>query len=141
MIAPVNVRSREPRAVGGLFGAGGASGGQASTVPALTAPNAGTPTSSGTTNATVVANVGSGRLYVGVVTNGGTATNAQIIAGTGGNLVGGASSSNQQINATGTQTVASITGLASATAYQILFLAVAGNGAVSNQSSVNLTTA
>jgi len=119
---------------------GGGAGGSAFNIPVLSAPDDGTPTSSGTSGAFVtLAGVGSGRLYVGVVTNGGTATNAQIIAGTGGNLVAGAST-NQLVNAIGTQTVTTIAGLAAATAYQIIFLVVAGNNQVSNQSSVNLTT-
>lgn len=120
---------------------GGGSGGTAFDMPILSSPNAGTPTSSGTSNATVsLAGVGSGRLYVGVVTDTGSATNAQIIAGTGGNLVA-AASTNQAVTAIGTQTVASIGSLTAATIYQIIFLVVAGNNQVSNQSSVTLTTA
>lgn len=125
----------------GLFGAGGgAGGGSSTTIPLLTSPGAGTPTSSGTTNAVVTSNVGSGRLYRGCVTNGGSATNAQLIAGTGGNLVA-ASCGSQQINASGVQTISSITGLTTLTTYQILTLVVAGDNQVSNQASVSLTTA
>lgn len=113
-------------------------GGPASVAPILTAPNAGTPTSSGTTNATVVTDQGSGRLYWAVVTNGGAATNAQIKAGAGGNIVVAGS---QQVNAKGTQTVASITGLTTATTYQILFLHSNAMSQDSNQASVSLTTA
>lgn len=107
--------------------------------PALTSPDDGTPTSDGTVGASVVTNQGSGRLYWAVVTDGGAATNAQIIAGTGGNIVAGAAG-NQAVGSGGTQTIATITGLASATAYQIKFLHVNGDGTQSNQSSVNLTT-
>lgn len=125
----------------GLFGRSlGSGGGSSPTIPLLTSPGAGTPTSSGTTNATVTANVGGVILYRGCVTNGGSATNAQLIAGTGGNLVA-ASCGSQAITASGVQTIASITGLTTATTYQILTLAIAGDNQVSNQASVSLTTA
>lgn len=113
-------------------------GGPAVFVPVLSSPNAGTPTSNGTTNATVSSTVGNGTLYWCVVTNGGSATNAQIIAGSGGNIV---VAGNQAVSVTGTQTVASITGLSSSTLYQIIFLQVSASGGTSSQSSVNLTTA
>jgi hypothetical protein len=54
-------------------------------------------------------------------------------------LVAG-STGNQAVTASGTQTVASIGGLTTATTYQIKFLVVAGNGVTSAQASVNLTT-
>ena len=113
-------------------------GGSAPELPVLSAPDAGTPAVDGTSNATVASTAGSGRLYWAVVTDGGAATNAQIIAGSGGNIV---VAGNQAITASGTQTVASISGLATATTYQILFLAVDGKGSQSNQSSVTLVTA
>lgn len=120
------------------FDSAGTAGKPASYAPIISSPNAGTPTSSGTTNATVVSDQGSGRLYWAVVTNGGSATNAQIKAGTGGNIV---VAGNQQVNASGTQTVSSITGLTTATTYQILFLHVNPSSQDSNQASVSLTTA
>jgi len=123
-----------------IFGVSSNSGsGSALDVPILSSPADGTPTSTGATDATVSSTAGSGRLYVGVVTDGGTATNAQIITGTGGNLVA-AASTNQTVTASGTQTVALIEGLSAATAYQIIYLHVGGNNQQSNQSSVNLTT-
>ena len=89
--------------------------------------------------ATADSSIGTGILYYGAVTDGGVCTNAQLIAGTGGNLVA-ASCGSQAITASGTQTVAAITGLNTGTAYQIKFLAY-GAGFYSLQSSVNLTTA
>jgi hypothetical protein len=117
-----------------LSGSGGAD------IPVLSSPNAGTPNSTGTVNATVsLSVVGSGRLYWAVVTNTGSATNAQIKAGTGGNIVAGSSGS-QVVTTGGTQTVASLSGLTTGTLYQLLFLETGGNGQDSAQSSVNLTT-
>ncbi len=107
----------------------------------LAAPNAGTPTADGSTGAFVVAQtITPGTLYWAVVTNGGSATDAQIIAGTGGNIVAGAVG-NQAVTAAGKQTIATITGLASATTYQIKFLLVSIGGKNSAQVSVSLTTA
>lgn len=105
--------------------------------PALSAPTAGTPNSTGTANATVITNHGPGTLYWAVVTNNGVATNAQIIAGTGGNIV---VAGNQAVGIIGLQTVASITGLTTATLYQIKFVQTDTAAAQSNQASVNLTT-
>lgn len=123
-----------------IFGQGGQSGsGGAADIPILSTPTDGTPTSTGATSATVDSTAGSGRLYVGVVTDGGSATNQQIIDGTGGNLVA-AASTNQVVNASGTQTVATISGLTASTQYQIIYLHVGGNNQVSNQSSVGLLT-
>jgi hypothetical protein len=123
-----------------MFGVGGGGGmGSAADVPILSSPTDGTPTNAGATDATVSSTAGSGTLYVGVVSDGGAATNAEIIAGSGGNLVAGASTS-QAVTASGTQTVAAITGLAAATQYQILYLHVGGNNQQSNQASVGLLT-
>lgn len=116
---------------------GASNAANSSPAPVLSSPNAGTPSSSGTANATVSSTQGSGRLYWAVVTNGGSATNAQIRAGTGGNIV---VAGNQAVNASGTQTVVSITGLTTATTYQILFLHTNPSSQDSNQASVSLTT-
>ena len=128
-------RSRE---VAALFGTKSGGGGLMQN-PVLSSPGAGTPQVDGTLSATVVASIGSGILYRGCVTNGGSCTDAQLIAGTGGNLVA-ASCGNQVIIASGTQTIASIVGLTTATTYQIKTLAY-GAGFYSLQASVNLTTA
>lgn len=106
--------------------------------PVLSSPNAGTPTADGTTNATVSSTVGNGTLYWAAVTDAGVATDAQIKAGSGGDIV---VAGNQSVSGTGTQTVASITGLTTATVYQIKFLQTSAGGADSAQSSVTLTTA
>lgn len=106
----------------------------------LAAPNAGTPTVDGSTGAFVVAQTTTlGTLYWAVVTNGGAATDAQIIAGTGGNIVAGVVG-NQAVTAPGKQTIATITGLTTATTYQIKFLMVSVGGKNSAQVSVSLTT-
>ena len=105
--------------------------------PALTNATDGTPTSTGATNATVDTDVGDGTLYWAVVTDAGTCTAAQLKAASGGNIVTGG---NQAVSGTGTQTVASITGLTAATAYQIKYLQTSAGGADSAQASVDLTT-
>lgn len=106
-------------------------------VPALTNPNAGTPTSSGTTNATVDTTVGDGTLYWAVVPDAGTATDAQIKNGGGTVIVRG----QQSVSGTGTQTIAAITGLVTATSYEILFIQTNSIGSDSAQATVGLTTA
>jgi len=105
--------------------------------PVLSSATDGTPTTTGATSATVDTNCGTGTIYWCLVTNGGSATNAQIIAGTGGNIVAGTADS-QSVVATGTQTF-DVTGAAAATTYQIKTLHVA-SGAESNQDSVSLVT-
>lgn len=123
-----------------VFGvSSGAGGGSLPPAPVLSSPNAGTPTSSGTTNALVTTDQGTGRLYWAVVTNTGSCTTAQLKAGTGGNIVAG-SAGNQVVGVSGVQTVASITGLAAATLYQIKFLHTNGGSLDSAQASVDLTT-
>jgi len=107
------------------------------TSPVISSPNAGTPTSTGTTDATVSTDEGNGTLYWAVVTNAGSATDAQIKAGSGGNIVAAGS---QAVIGTGTQTVASITGLAIGTLHQIKFLHADAAANDSAQASVNLTT-
>jgi hypothetical protein len=132
------VRSATPFGVG----AGSAGGAGSLQAPVLTSPSAGTPTSDGATSAGVTTDQGSGRLYWAVVTNGGSATNAQIIAASGGNIVAAAGAKgNQVVNAKGAQTIATITGLTTATTYQILYLHVNALSQESNQASVSLTTA
>lgn len=105
--------------------------------PVLSSASAGTPTTTGTTGAAITTNCGSGTLYYGLVTNGGSCTNAQLIAGTGGNLVAG-TTGNQAVSATGAQSF-NISGAAGSTTYQIKTLHVV-QGAQSNQGSVSLTT-
>ena len=108
------------------------------TAPALTSPTDGTPTTDGTDNATVDSTVGNGTLYWAVLADGGSATDAQIKAGSGGDIVVAGS---QGVSGTGTQTVVEITGLESGTDYEIVFLQTSAGGADSSQVSVALTTA
>ena len=122
------------------FGMGGDAAAGYADVPQLAMPTAGTPNATGTANATVfVSGITLGTLYWGCVTNGGSATNAQLIAGSGGNLVA-ASCGNQAVTNVGVQTVAAIAGLTTATTYQILYLVKAVNGQVSSQAKVTLIT-
>lgn len=110
--------------------------------PVLSSPNAGTPTSTGSTGQAVTTDQGSGTLYWGVVTNAGSATNAQLKAGTGGNLVGTAGNHGAlTVNAKGVQSPGTITGLTTATTYQILYLHTNPQSQDSAQASVSLTTA
>ncbi len=114
-------------------------GGTEAPAPILSNPNAGTANGTGTTNALVDTTSVTGRLYWVVVTNGGSCTDLQLIAGSGGNIVAGVAG-NQVVNTTGTQTVAVITGLSALTTYQIIFLQLNGGSKFSNQSSVTLIT-
>jgi hypothetical protein len=109
------------------------------TPPTLSAPTAGTPTSDGSTGAGVTTNEGNGTLYWAVVTNGGSCTDAQLKAGSGGNIVAG-KAGNQAVSTTGAQTIATITGLSASTTYQIKFLQRDAAGNDSSQASVSLTT-
>lgn len=111
-----------------------------STAPVLSSATAGTPTSDGCTGAGVTTNEGNGTLYWAVVTNGGSCTDAQLKAGSGGNIVSG-KAGNQAVTTTGAQTIADITGLTASTVYQIKFLQRDTGGNDSAQASANLTTA
>ena len=108
------------------------------TAPALTDPTDGTPTAEGAEDATVDTDVGNGALYWAVVSDGGECTDAQLKSGSGGDIEAAGA---QGVSGTGTQTVAEITGLESATAYQIKFLHTSAGGSDSAQASVDLTTA
>lgn len=116
--------------------------GVAVAVPVLSNAADGTPTSDGATGSSVDTTVGNGTLYWAVLTNGGTATDQQIKEGTGSDVVGVAGSfGSQSVSGTGTQTIGDITGLASATDYEIAFLQTNSIGSDSAQASVGLTTA
>lgn len=123
-----------------LFGKGpGAGGHPRPDAPILTSPIDGDPTGEGTVGAGVTTDQGTGRLYWAVVTNGGSATTAQLKAGAGGNIVAG-KAGNQVVGDSGAQTIPTITGLSAATTYQIKFLHMNGDGKDSAQASVDLTT-
>jgi len=106
-------------------------------VPALSGATDGTPTADGATDVTVSTTVGNGTLYWAVVTNGGAATNAQIKAGSGGDIVVAGS---QAVSGTGTQTIPLIEGLEPETEYEILFVQTNSLGSDSAQASVPLET-
>jgi len=74
----------------------------------------------------------SGRLYWAIITVGGVATNAQIIAGSGGSIVSG-KAGNQAVTGAGTQTLGTIT--VASGSYELIFLHVLSNGLASNQAS------
>lgn len=106
--------------------------------PVLDTPTDGTPISDGTLDATVDTDIDSGTLYWAALTDGGSATNQQIKAGAGGDIV---VAGQQAVSANGTQTVPEISGLASDTAYTLVFLQTNSLGSDSNQEEVALTTA
>ena len=114
-------------------------GGGDVTAPTLSSADEGTPTADGCTGASVSTNEGNGTLYWAVVSNGGSATDAQIKAGSGGNIVSGKAGS-QSVSSTGTQVISSITGLSAATGYQLLFLHSDASSNDSSQASVDLFT-
>lgn len=105
--------------------------------PILSSPTAGTPANTSTANATVSTNTGNGTLYWAVVTDGGAATTAQIKAGSGGNII---SAGSQAVSGTGTQTIASMTGLSSGTNYQIVYVHTNSSSINSAQSQIPLRT-
>lgn len=107
--------------------------------PSLVSPNAGTPVTLGTGNFGVTTDYANGTLFWAVVTNGGSATSAQIIAGTGGSIVPTIAGS-QAVTTAGVQTITSLTGLIALTTYQILFVQRTASGILSTQSSVTLST-
>lgn len=107
--------------------------------PVLSALSAGTIGATSLTNATVQTDTFGGTLYMAVVTNGGSATNAQIITGSGGNIVATAVG-NAAVISGATQTIASIPGLTTATTYQLLALQVQAD-LQSSQVSRTFTTA
>lgn len=122
------------------FGRGGIATGSARPgAPALTSPSSGSATSDGCTGANVTTDQGTGRLYWAVVTNGGSCTDAQLKAGSGGNIVAG-KAGNQVVGGSGVQTISNITGLTTATTYQIKYLHSNGDSKDSAQASVSLTT-
>lgn len=134
-------RNKPPRVEFDVARTAGIAGQAAVAAPILSSPNAGTPTSGGSTGQAVTTDQGSGRIYWGVVTNAGSATNAQLKAGAGGNLVGTATNfGNFQVNAKGAQAPGTITGLTTATTYQILYLHTNPQSLDSAQASVSLTT-
>ena len=111
--------------------------GVASTKPALTNANAGTPSASGSTGSGVDTTVGNGTLYWAVVSDGSLPTNGQIKAGSGGGIVVAGS---QAVSGTGAQSIVAITGLEAETVYQLIFLQTNSAGTDSAQASVGLTT-
>jgi len=110
----------------------------AATLPSLSAATDGTPTSDGATDAGVTTDIGNGTLFWVVVTNGGAATNAEIVAGAGGDIVAGIAGY-QAITATGAQAF-DITGLTAATDYEIIMLQITEDVVYSAQAEVALTT-
>lgn len=107
--------------------------------PSLSNPSAGAPTSDGTVGAAVTTSQPNGYLFWAVVTNTGSATTAQLKAGSGGNIVSG-KAGNQVVNSAAAQTIPTITGLSGATTYQIKFLQTNQDGLNSAQASVDLVT-
>ncbi len=89
---------------------------------------------------TVTTDTGDGTLYYAVMTSGGSATDAQIIAGSGGNIVAGKAGS-QAVTLTGVQTFPAVTGLTASTNYTLVMMQVASPaGRHSAQTIVNFAT-
>lgn len=110
------------------------------TAPTLSSPQDGTPTADGTTGPGVSTNEANGTLYWAVLTNGGSCTDAQLKAGSGGNIVAG-KAGNQAVSGTGAQVTADITGLSASTDYELVWLHRDAAGNDSAQATVGLTTA
>lgn len=106
-----------------------------STDPVLSSPSMASVTAT-TGVPTVTTNEGNGTLYYAVLTSGGSATDAQIKAGTGGNIVAG-KAGNQAVTTTGVQTFSAVTGLTAGTDYEVVFLQtdLAGNDSAQSQAS------
>lgn len=107
--------------------------------PTLSNASDGTPTADGADDPSVDTNEGNGTLYWAVLTNGGSCTDAQLKAGSGGNIVAG-KAGNQAVSGTGTQITSDITGLSPSTDYEIVFLHRDAAGNDSSQATVGLTT-
>ena len=109
-----------------------------STAPVLSSPSMASLTYQGGVP-TVTTNEANGTLYYAVLTDGGSATNAQIKAGTGGNIVSG-KAGNQAVTTTGVQTFSAVTGLSDLTSYEVVFLQTDTAGNDSTQSTAGFTT-
>ena len=110
-----------------------------STSPTLSSPQNGTETTDGATNFGVTTNEDNGTLYWAILTDGGSCTDAQLKAGSGGNIVAGKAGT-QAISSTGAKTIASVTGLSDNVDYEIVFLHRDAVGNDSSQATVGLTT-
>jgi hypothetical protein len=113
-------------------------------VPDVTAPTLslaidGDPTADGSTNFGVTTDESGGTLYWAILTNAGSCTDAQLKAGSGGNIVAG-KAGNQVVSVLGAQLVTSVTGLDASTDYEIVFLHRDAAGNDSAQATVGLTT-
>lgn len=107
--------------------------------PVLTNPTTGTPSQTGCSGASVTTDQDNGTLYWAFVTNGGSCTDAQLIAGSGGNILAVAHGS-QSVANTGVQTIGIVNGLTPNTTYQIKFLHQNSLAENSAQVSASLTT-
>ena len=107
--------------------------------PVLSSPDNGTETVDGTTNFGATTTKGGGGFYWAVTTDAGTATVEQIVLGTGGNIIAD-KAGRVNVTAPGVVTVAAVTGLSSATAYELFFVHVDSGGNRSASSTVGFTT-
>lgn len=107
--------------------------------PVLTGPTTGTATQTGCVSATVTTDESGGTLYWAFVTNGGSCTDAQLIAGSGGNIISSVKGS-QAVASLGVQTLGTINGLQPNTTFQIKYLHRDSDTNNSNQASASLTT-
>ena len=108
------------------------------TAPTLSSQSMDTLTNEGGVP-TVTTDESSGKLYYAVLTDAGSASDAQIKAGTGGNIVEG-KAGNKDITADGVNTFVAVTGLDAATAYEVVFLHTDAWGNDSDQVEAGFTT-
>jgi hypothetical protein len=109
-----------------------------STLPFLYGGSIASPTSSGGTP-TISTDTATGTIYYGVVTNGGTATLAQLEAGSGGDIIAG-KSGNQAVSTYGSQSLPAVSGLSFLTEYQCLVMHKDPSGVYSPIYTIDFTT-
>lgn len=107
--------------------------------PILSSPDNGTETADGTTNFGATTNKGGGGLYWAVTTDNGSATVAQIVLGSGGNIIAG-KAGRVSIGDPGAILVAAVTGLTTATNYELFFVHVDERGNRSDSVTVGFLT-
>lgn len=133
-----NSNLQQPRSLI-YFGASGMGSGSSDRLAVLSSASIGTPAAASFLAPSVVTDLGEGILYWALVTNGGSATNDQILNGSGGNIVAGKAGS-VNVTAAGTITLSNITGLGAATTYQILYMQLNTTGNLTAQTSATGAT-
>ena len=133
-----NSNLQQPRSLI-YFGASGMGSGSSNRLAVLSSASIGTSAASSFLAPSVVTDLGEGILYWALVTNGGSATNDQILNGSGGNIVAGKAGS-VNVTAAGIITLGNITGLGATTTYQILYMQLNATGNLTGQTSASGAT-